>query len=246
MDRAESGRMGYEKTKHIHEMRRKKFRKDYEDNPKRCQTCDVEIPYEKRTNKFCSRSCSAKFNNVGVRRHGEEHCCLVCHTRIVNNSRKKFCSESCRQNHMTSIRDRKKKNEEAFIRSNSKSCLECGNPISREHTKFCCLECRNLYKEKETIHLMETGGEIGPRRVRSFMIRNYGNTCMDENCVWDFSKRTVTIEVDHIDGNSENNKKENLRLLCPNCHSLTATYKGKNAGNGRAKRRERYHTGKSY
>jgi len=36
--------------------------------------------------------------------------------------------------------------------------------------------------------------------------------------------------MDHIDGNTENNAKENLRLLCCNCHALTPTYKGKNIG----------------
>ena len=54
------------------------------------------------------------------------------------------------------------------------------------------------------------------------------------------------IELDHIDGNSENNKMENLRLLCPNCHSLQSTYKGLNRGNGRFLRSQRYREGKSY
>lgn len=36
--------------------------------------------------------------------------------------------------------------------------------------------------------------------------------------------------MDHIDGNTENNDKSNLRLLCCNCHALTPTYKGKNIG----------------
>lgn len=43
----------------------------------------------------------------------------------------------------------------------------------------------------------------------------------------------IPLEIDHIDGNSENNSEENLRLICPNCHSLTATYKGANRGKGR-------------
>lgn len=38
----------------------------------------------------------------------------------------------------------------------------------------------------------------------------------------------IPLELDHIDGNSENNNLVNLRLLCPNCHALTATYRGKN------------------
>jgi hypothetical protein len=38
----------------------------------------------------------------------------------------------------------------------------------------------------------------------------------------------LTLELDHIDGDKYNNLLENLRLLCPNCHSLTSTWRGKN------------------
>ena len=38
----------------------------------------------------------------------------------------------------------------------------------------------------------------------------------------------IPLELDHIDGDKGNNSKENSRLLCPNCHALTPTYKGKN------------------
>lgn len=41
----------------------------YEKNPKYCECCGKELPYEKRNNKFCSSSCAASKNNIGVRRN---------------------------------------------------------------------------------------------------------------------------------------------------------------------------------
>ena len=38
----------------------------------------------------------------------------------------------------------------------------------------------------------------------------------------------IPLEVDHQDGDRLNNELSNLRLLCPNCHALTPTYRGRN------------------
>jgi len=38
----------------------------------------------------------------------------------------------------------------------------------------------------------------------------------------------IPLELDHIDGNHQNNALQNLRLLCPNCHALTPNFRGKN------------------
>jgi hypothetical protein len=46
------------------------------------------------------------------------------------------------------------------------------------------------------------------------------------NIVWNGA--SITLDLDHINGNSSDNRLENLRWLCPNCHSQTTTYKSKN------------------
>lgn len=43
----------------------------------------------------------------------------------------------------------------------------------------------------------------------------------------------IPLELDHVDGDRENNDISNLKLLCPNCHALTPTYRGRNIRIGR-------------
>lgn len=38
----------------------------------------------------------------------------------------------------------------------------------------------------------------------------------------------ITLELEHIDGNNQNNTRKNLEGLCPNCHSITPTWRGRN------------------
>ena len=50
-----------------------------------------------------------------------------------------------------------------------------------------------------------------------------------ENCgLTEWLGKKISLELDHIDGNCYNHSIENLRVICPNCHAQTETYRGKN------------------
>jgi hypothetical protein len=47
----------------------------------------------------------------------------------------------------------------------------------------------------------------------------------------EWSGNPIPLELEHVNGISNDHRIENLKVLCPNCHALTPTYRGKNIGN---------------
>lgn len=111
-------------------------------------------------------------------------------------------------------------------------------------------DCRKNHTYEKYIIGWKNGTENGQMGIKIKMISNflrryilekYNYTCSE--CGWTgINKKSnkCVLQIDHIDGNSNNNNEENLTLLCPNCHSLTPTYGGLNLGNGRSDRKECY------
>lgn len=65
-------------------------------------------------------------------------------------------------------------------------------------------------------------------RLRRVMLRN-GFTWKCAICgIDEWLGTSLTLHVDHINGDKRNNNADNLRFLCPNCHSQTDTYCGRN------------------
>ena len=126
------------------------------------------------------------------------------------------------------------------------NCLNC-NSIIDKYKKICNNKCQKEFQYKEYIANWKNNKENGLRGdyqismyIKTYLFDKYNNKCA--KCGWGkvnkFTNR-IPLEIEHIDGNYQNNKEDNLILLCPNCHSLTSTYKGANRNHGR-KQRSKY------
>ena len=70
-------------------------------------------------------------------------------------------------------------------------------------------------------------GVITPAIIKKYLIEERGNKC--EFCqATEWFDNPIPIQVHHIDGNRSNNLRDNLLLLCPNCHAITDNWCGKN------------------
>lgn len=142
----------------------------------------------------------------------------------------KFCSISCATtfNNLLKIKKEYK-------------CLMCNSILDGKSKKYCNTICQMQYQMQHAI----VNKTASTKTLKRFLIQEHGNKCW--TCgITEWNKKEIVMDLEHIDGNSENNELKNLSLICPNCHSQTSTYKGANKGNGRHYRRVRYKQGKSY
>lgn len=67
--------------------------------------------------------------------------------------------------------------------------------------------------------------DLGACKRRERLLKESNYAC--SQCGFDKKREDggLILEIDHIDGNHENNSKNNLRILCPNCHALTPNFR---------------------
>ena len=124
-------------------------------------------------------------------------------------------------------------------------CLVCAKETARSGYKYCSNSCQQEFQYHDFIRKWRKGEVIGlrnigvvSRHVKRFLRTKYGNKCC--LCGWSEVNPITNVSplvADHIDGDWRNNKEENLRLVCPNCDSLSPTYGALNKRKGRKHRR---------
>ena len=154
-------------------------------------------------------------------------CATGCGRHIKIRSGKKYCSLRCAR---------------VGTAVPKTQCLnQCGNAVKQAKSRHCSFHCMHAHRHKcRVAGFFDQGGVYGhvPLHFLSRMLRErYGERC--SRCGWaERHPKTgkVPVEVEHVDGDWQNNHVDNLTLLCPNCHALTPTFRALNRGRGRAHR----------
>lgn len=167
--------------------------------------------------------------------------CLFCGKEIPFENMKpseyevrKFCNNSCSAKYNNPL---KKRAADLF-------CLNCGKLLLKSSKKYCSHECQTEHQRRVYIARWKSGEEDGlignniSKHIRNYLLDKYNHEC--SRCGWKevnpYSGK-IPLEIDHIDGDYRNNSEDNLIVLCPNCHSLTRTFRSLNWGHGRPNRR---------
>lgn len=201
-----AGKFNVSKSKEVSVRKTKENKQIYETNPSYCKNCGKELPYDKRHNKFCGKTCAVIYNN----------------------------SERCR----------KRETKKEF-----RVCLNCGKTLMKRQVKFCSIKCQKEYEFNVKVQQVDETGvfpavkckftdinEVDRRFVRHYLEYKYGHKC--SICgLTHWLGNPIMLIVDHIDGDIENYKVENYRLVCSNCDATLPTYKNKNRSKGKRRYR---------
>jgi hypothetical protein len=140
-----------------------------------------------------------------------------------------YCSMECRNSREWSDEDKFKKSESAKKSEKVKLTSE------RNRLLIDFKKIGELNRETANRKILDENFEnLSFERLKKRVSLEQNGNC--NRCgISDWLGEKITLELEHKDGNHFNNQRDNLECLCPNCHSLTPTWRGRNKGDKREK-----------
>lgn len=169
--------------------------------------------------------------------------CKFCSTPLDyhKDRRNDFCSQSCGAKYSNLSRGRVLAEDKTY------DCLFCSKAFQAYGNngtppKYCSRECMMAFwwkNAKAELLLLGVDNSSANRAGKKYLIELHNGKC--QICgLSEWQEQPMPLVLDHFDGDPYNNSLSNLRITCNNCDALSPTYKGRNKGNGRFKRAERY------
>lgn len=122
------------------------------------------------------------------------------------------------------------------------NCKHCGKEIELFGKIYCSIECQMIYKHKKKYEDFIVNNHLycrdnySPRLFKDKFLKDQDYKCDLCKIPNEWNGKKLVFVLDHIDGDASNNKRENLRLVCPNCDSQLPTFKSKNKNSARKNR----------
>lgn len=149
-------------------------------------------------------------------------CCPNCGKEVKPQN--KFCNSSCAASHNNKLYRKRVKQ--------IKKCINCEKVLEKAQVKYCCRECQvSNYKNSVIIPKIQKGEYRDSTTLKKYLFDIRGEKCEECAQVPFWNGKKLCLQLDHIDGNSDNCNLSNLRILCPNCHTQTETFTSRNRKN---------------
>jgi Zn finger protein HypA/HybF involved in hydrogenase expression len=144
------------------------------------------------------------------------------------------CSETCRKLRLPDRSGTASRLRKHIINNNIDTSHWTGQLWSKGKTSLEDDRIRN----KESKDIFSENSNASPYYVRKLIIKRNLLEYKCQICLMDpfWNNKEIKFQLDHVNGCRTDHRLENLRWLCPNCHSQTETYGGKNKSNAGRKR----------
>ena len=121
------------------------------------------------------------------------------------------------------------------------NCKNCGKEFHPRFSSFgiyCSNKCQQEYQSKIKYQKFLEHPELYYSKsnitwVKKFILEEQEHKCAKCGYLDIWNDKPLVFILDHIDGHANNNSRDNLRLVCPNCDSQLDTYKSKNKNSDR-------------